>query len=394
MKSLLVLIMTLSIVLLIACKKDGIIPICIECSTDYSTNPKNSFYQSAVNRSFEAGLPGVSALVYTPNEGLWEGSAGYAGIEGNIPMTSCYVHYAASIPKSFTAIAILQQVEAGRISLDSKISDYLDENVKEFIANVDKITIRQLLNQTSGLPDVIDIKFMTAFLNNPAQYYSLQELIAFLKHKRALSEPGEKHFYADTNYILLALILDRLTGDHVRYIKENIFDPLGLTNTSYNYDINHTTVNNLVSAYLDIYSDGSLENVTNWEDMLTSYLKGSGGMATNTYDLSLFIQGVFNGTLVSNASLELIKSDTVHNPMNDEWMNDSYGLGFMVIHNEYGTWYGHAGKDPGAAGYFFYNPDQQVTIAAMTNIGTFFSNKYTTIFYGQLFYQLSNAVFK
>jgi D-alanyl-D-alanine carboxypeptidase len=336
-------------------------------------------------------LPGISALVYTPNEGLWEGSAGYAEIENNISMTPCHVHYAASIPKSFTAVAILQQIELGKISLDSKIAGYLDENIKRYVPNVNKITIRQLLNQTSGLPDVIDIEFMTDFFNNPARYYSLEEMIAFLDGEKALWEPGTKHSYADTNYILLALILDNLTGDHVEYFHDHFFAPLGMTGTTYSYTINHSTVENLVSAYLDIYSDGSLGNITDWEDALTSYLKGPGGMATNSYDLSLFIRGVFDGTLVSDNTLNLIKSDTVHNPQADQWMNDSYGLGFMVIHDEYGTWYGHAGRDPGAAGYVFYNPEKDVIIASMTNIGTFFSMHYTEIFYGNLFSDLCDA---
>ncbi len=116
-------------------------------------------------------------------------------------------------------------------------------------------------------------------------------------------------------------------------------------------------------------------------------------MATNAIDLALFIQGVFNGLLVSQQSLEHIISDTIHNPYADEWMNDSYSLGFMVIHDRYGTWYGHAGRNPGAASYVFYNQEHQVTIAAMTNIGTFFSLHYTQLFYGELWQDLCDAVF-
>jgi D-alanyl-D-alanine carboxypeptidase len=295
MKSFMIMAGTASILFLSACQKEIITSESIDCSSVFAFHPKDSVYQSIVNKSFDDGLPGISALVYTPNEGLWEGSAGYANIENNISMTPCHIHYAASIPKSFTAVAILQQIEFGKISPDSRITDYLDENIKKYIPNVNEITIKQLLNQTSGLPDVIDIEFMTDFFNNPARYYSLEEMIAFLDGKKALLEPGTKHAYADTNYILLALILDKLTGDHVRYFRDHIFTPLGMTGTTYSYTINHNTVENLVSAYLDIYSDGSLENVTNWEDALSSYLKGSGGMVTNSHDLSLFIKGVFDG---------------------------------------------------------------------------------------------------
>jgi len=364
----------------------------IGCTVEYNNHTKNSEYQGIVTRYTGVGLPGLSVLIDTPEDGLWEGAAGFANIEDQIPMTPCHIHYAASIPKSFTAIAILQQIEAGRISLDSKISDYLEEEVLECLPNPDKITVNNLLNHTSGLPDVIDIEFITRFFNEPDYYYqSLTELMELIKDKKAVSEPGTDFLYTDTNFILLALILDGLTGDHLVTFREDIFDPLGLANTCYSYTINHSAVNNLVSGYIDTYSDGSVENVTAWEDAITSYVKGSGGMTTNCYDLSLFVQGVFNGSLVSEEHIDRILSDTVHNPLADEWMNDSYSLGFMVIHDEHGTWYGHAGRDPGAASYIFHNIEHNITIAAMTNIGTFFSMHYTKIFYNDLWIDLCNA---
>jgi len=209
-----------------------------------------------------------------------------------------------------------------------------------------------------------------------------------------LWDPGTDYSYSDANFILLVLIIDKIAGDHTTIFREKMFQPLGLENTYYSYSINHNTVENLVSGYWDIYADGHLENITEWEDALTSYLKGDGGMATNCYDLSLFIQGVFNGLLVSDDNIEKILSDTVHNPHADEWINDSYSLGFMVIHNGYGTWYGHAGMDPGAASFVFYNVEHNVTIAAMTNIGTFFSKRYTKKLYHDLWIDLCKEAFK
>ena len=385
----------ITVLLLIgACKKEYISADPISCPAQYDNHTKNTEFQAIVDRYFDAGLPGISVLIHTPEEGFWEGSAGFANIEDQVPMTPCHIHYAASISKSFTAVAILQQVEQGIISLDSRIEGYLDEEIRGYIPNSEKLTIRHLLSHTSGLPDVIDIDFITNFFNDPGHYYSLEEILSLLDGKEALAEPGAEFFYADANFILLALILDRITGDHLAVFQENIFIPLGLENTTYEYTINHNTVDDLVSAYIDTYSDGSLENVTDWEDAITSYLKGSGGMTTNSYDLAMFIQGVFDHSLVTDETLEMIRSDTVHNPLADQWMNDSYSLGFMVIHDAYGTWYGHAGRDPGAAGYMFYNPEHQVTLVAMTNISTFFSQHYTRLFYGELWTDLCDAIFK
>jgi D-alanyl-D-alanine carboxypeptidase len=383
-----------ALIIITGCTKEDIATRTINCETDYEGHPKNLIYQSVVDKAFQKGLPGVSVAIHTPEEGLWEGSAGYASIEKSIPMTPCHIHYAASIPKAFTGIAILQMEEEGKLSINDPVSIYLDEKIRGYIPNCDKVTIRHLLNHTSGIPDQVGVDFLTDFLNNPLHYFSIDEQLAYLDGIEPLYEPGEDFFYSDANFTILALVIDKVTGDHLRTFSENLFIPSGMQNTTYSYNINHNTVKNLVEAYMDTYSDGHLENVTEWEYMVTSYFKGSGGMATNASDLVLFVRAVFDGTLVSESTLDLIKSDTVHNPLANDWMNDSYGLGFMVIHDEHGTWYGHAGRDPGAANYVFYNLEHGVSIAVMSNIGTFFSLHYTKIIYNDLWKYLCDAIFE
>jgi D-alanyl-D-alanine carboxypeptidase len=226
------------IMVLGACEKDPIIADSIECEVSYDSHPMNEVYQDAVNKGFGYGLPGVSAVIYTPEHGFWAGSAGYASVENNIPMTPCHIHYAASIPKSYTAVAILQLIEDGILSPDSKISGYLDDRTRDYIPNCEDITIHHLLNHTSGIPDQVGIDFLADFLNNPEYYYSQEELMSYLDGMESLWKPGTKHYYSDANYNILALILDRLTGDHLRTFRDNCFVPLGLENTYYSYTIN------------------------------------------------------------------------------------------------------------------------------------------------------------
>ena len=186
--------------LICSCRKDLISTVDNpECQTAYESHPRDLEYQAIVDRYFDAGLPGLSVLINTPAEGTWEGSSGFAGIEEGIAMTPCHVQYAASIPKSFTAIAVLQQIEAGKLDLEDIISEYLDEDIRQYVPNCDRITIHQLLMHTSGIPECLDIEFITAFFNDPSQYYTLKECIAFLDGKDALWEPGIDFFYSDAN---------------------------------------------------------------------------------------------------------------------------------------------------------------------------------------------------
>lgn len=359
-----------------SCKKDEVIKA-----------DKSKTFQAILDQYVEYGLTGISVSISSPGQVPFNGAAGYADIDNKIPMTTSHVFSAASIPKSFTAIVILNLIDEGKLDLDSKISDYLDEEIKSMVINTDKITIRQLLNHTSGLPDVINDEYIADLNADPGRYFTLKELLNYINGKEAIAEPGKVYSYTDTNYILLYLIIEKITGNPQDALKNQIMQPLLLSNTYYGNEINYSTVPNLVRFYWKDSTDAATD-FSDLENLITSYIKGAGGMATTPKDLHGFINGVFDCKITSYNNLDKILSDTVSNPNWQMSMNTAYSLGFMVKTDESGTWYGHAGNDPASASFMFYNPKTKTTIVAMTNTGTFFSMDYTILFFWNLWNEL------
>ena len=136
----------------------------------------------------------------------------------------------ASITKSFTATAILQLVDQGRLSLDDKLAQFI-----EGIPNGDRITIRHLLNMTSGIYDFpADPQFMEAITADPLMEFGPDDVIAILRRNKPSFEPGAEVVYCDTNFILLGVILEQVSGRKAaEIITHDFIEPLKLTGTSF-----------------------------------------------------------------------------------------------------------------------------------------------------------------
>ena len=131
----------------------------------------------------------------------------------------------ASVTKTFTATAILQLVDAGKLSLDDKLSTFI-----EGIPNGDRITIRHLLSMTSGIYDFpADEQFMKEITADPLMDFSSDDVIAILRRHKPNFEPGEEVVYCDTNFIVLGVILEKVSGRQAaEIITEDFIAPLKL----------------------------------------------------------------------------------------------------------------------------------------------------------------------
>ena len=98
-------------------------------------------------------IPGASVAVYSEKEGWWAGAQGYADMEKRLPMTNCHLQYLQSISKSYMAVEILQLKEQDKIDLDAPMTKYLPAKYSKYIKNANSVTIRMLLNHTSGVPE-------------------------------------------------------------------------------------------------------------------------------------------------------------------------------------------------------------------------------------------------
>lgn len=362
------IIIGLSLFAFSSCQKDLINDETQTCTSNISginaNHPKKTVFQNLMNSYVKKGLPGINFL-YSDADGLWVGSAGLADIEKNVAMTPCHVSKVASITKTFEAVLTMKLVEEGVLVLDKKISEYLPSDMISKIENADKVTLRNLLNHSTGIYDVIDDNsFYLDVVNNPTKRRRGEDILQFVYNKTAAFPfDGSKVGYSNTNTLLVSMIIDRVTGKrHEQLIREKIFTPLGLKNT---YFVPEDALpNTTAQGYFDLYNNGTIVNMSNYN---TS--NGYGGIYSTVEDLKIYSDALLkNKTLVStNSWIEMTKWT------NDDGDGSRFGLGLIKNWLERGedkAPIGHTGRDLGYTADMFYFPKRDATMIFYINYGT------------------------
>jgi D-alanyl-D-alanine carboxypeptidase len=372
MKNLLYLVFLLFI--FTACKKNWSVPA-TGCSLDFTDssqkNPKNNAYNTLLENYVSRGLPGIVMLVRTPNEGLWVGAAGKSRIETGEPMLPCHIHHSGSVAKMYMGTAILLLAEDGKIDLDAPINKYLDADMCSHIGNGTTATVRQLLNHTSGIRDFIpEVKHLTDYFNNLFTRSSTIDFLHYIYDKPADFVPGTKVAYCNTNFVLLTLIIDRVTGKpHADFLSERIFKKLGLNQTFYKNEPGYPRPAGMVNSYWDRYGNGQLENITEAAAHFDAITVGHDAMLASVHDYAKFLEALLTNKILSPSSL--------HQMM--DWKYDQKediftGLALLKLNRKYGEAVGHGGANLGVAMMALYYPKSDITIVFCTNISGFFSS--------------------
>ncbi len=309
MKMIFVYVMTgLISVFSVSCEKEAINQ---SCGTNYSGHPKNEKYLAVLEKYIDKGLTGISVTVHTPQE-IWTGATGFANVEEQLNLTPCDPQYAASIQKTLISVVTLQLIQEGKLNFDSKIEPFLSYKIKEYVPNYDQITIKHLLMHTSGMHDVVEEAFVNDLLADPMASFTNEELLAYVKEPGAIDIPGARHYYSDANYILLSIIIDSITGSHIKAVEDRILNPLHMNSSTYhNKDYPHPQ--GLVNSYWNSPIDGSFENISDFQNHITQQLFGSDGLITTSTDLDKFTSALFKGNLISDEMKTLIKTEKVRN---------------------------------------------------------------------------------
>ena len=326
-----------------------------------NTHADGPAFQALLDRYVREGLPGVVLLVRTP-EGLWNGAAGYARIETGDDMTPTHRHHAASITKTYTATAALILAEEGVLDLDAKISAYLPESVYRPIPNGSEATVRQLMGHTSGIPDFSgDLAYDLDFLNDPRGSYSTERLLSYLHGQSRIFAPGAGYFYSNANYVLLALVLDRVTREgHAGVITHRILEPLGLAGTCYKNEPGYPTPAGLVNSYQDLAGDGRLMNVSDLATHALGIFSGNAGLIATSADFAAFLDALLGGGIIGPESLAQMQERTE---------SPRYGLGLHFLETAYGPAIGHSGGDMGVLSQLRNFPDRDATLVLLSNGG-------------------------
>ncbi len=249
-----------------------------------------------------------------------------------------------SITKTFTATMIMQLVDEKKILLTTKLNKFFPK-----IDNADKITIEHLLYQRTGIKDYINADPSIVDIFNKPEVR--KEIMKKIENYTSLFEPDSKHEYSNSNYFILGEIIEKVTKkSYAENLKNRITGKLYLKNTYYSTE--KTDVKNRES-YSYFFNGNNWEKV---EEMSNEIAFASGGIISNPEDLTKFNRELFKGTLVTPASLELMKT-----------LKDTYGMALIRFPFGERKFYGHNGKIEGFESTMGYYDKDDMTISLIVN---------------------------
>ena len=301
-----------------------------------------------------------SVLVAENGKIIYKGAYGQANMEWTIPNTPDTRFRLGSITKQFTATAILQLVEQGKIKLDAKLSDYLPDYRKD---TGEKVTIHHLLTHTSGIPSYTSQPgFFQNVSRNP---YKVDEFVKKYASGDLEFEPGSKYTYNNSGYFLLGAIIERVTGKpYEQVLKQNIFDPLGMKNTG--YDHHDTLIAKRASGYSktpDGYTNAA------YLDMSIPYAAGS--LYSTVEDLYLWDQALYTDKVLSAQSKALMYKPFLEN----------YAYGWAITNasfkqnNQPVQMISHDGGINGFSTTIMRFPNEKNVIVMLDNTGSEYVNR-------------------
>ena len=281
--------------------------------------------QKQVDKAKDYGFDGIIVCINKKGNQSEFYTSGYKNRENKIPADPNSLFKIASVSKLYNALAVAKLVNAGKLSLEKTLADYLPE-LKGRIEYADKITLRMLVQHRSGIPNFTDTYMYWA-----APKETTDEQLALVLDKPANFKPNEDYEYSNTNYLLLGRIMNRVLGyDKFEYIQKEILDPLNLKNTF--SSIQDVNIDDVMSGYYVGYDkDLKTENV--------------GSMLATAEDLSKFIRALNDGTVFSNEKEQEIYSSIYE--------------------------YGHTGLIPGYQTIANYHKDLDVVVIQFTNTVNF-----------------------
>ena len=304
---------------------------------------------------------GVSAAIVFDTDSLWTGTSGIS--HDTVTMKPDMLFSIGSITKNFVAALTLRLVEDGILSLEDSLSTWLPA-----YPYIDPdITIRQLLNHTSGIymfwnnDDLWD-----ALKEDRNRIWTPEEVLEYIKEPHFL--PGEGWRYSNTNYLLMAMIIEKATGSTLSAeLKKYLWEPLNLQN--YYLWLADSIPENQAHVFGDNFQFGSPEKDLTFLPRASheSIAFGSSGIVTTAADLAKWCYILFEGNVLSEESMKEMLRFVDFPPQSNM---KGYGLGVQLFTGKISNWQkaiGHGGGNIGTATYMIYLPEYDVSIVVMVN---------------------------
>ncbi len=339
--------------------------------------------QSLLDEAVAKGLPGVSAAVADSTGVIWTGVAGQADIVAKTPISPDMLFGIGSITKTFAAVVVLQLAEEGRLDLDATSASILGAAVAG-IPNADKATIAQLLNHTGGVPSWEDdpkwIREGRGDRLNPARIWGKTEALPYITGHQPLFDPGTKYSYSNSNYTLLGMVIEKITGnDAVAEIHRRILDPLGLADIRLEgfepvpseripHRYHWATPTFRESAGINAAFSEPRPGLIDATGSNLSVEWTAGGMIATARDLARYGAALRDGKLLKPESMKFLT----------QWftVSDNSQVGHNVFRRTYPSGValiGHDGDVLGFTGSLYWIEGADVVVAVVANVGSMHS---------------------
>ncbi|WP_181063347.1 serine hydrolase domain-containing protein [Nocardia nova] len=323
------------------------------CDSGRNTDvqPLSDSDRAAVRQALDAavatGLPGVQVVV-TEGGRDWTASAGVGNIDSAAPFPNHAVVRAGSNTKAFVAAAMMQLVAEGRVDLDAPVERYLPGTVRGERIEGSRITVRNLMQHTSGVPEYLELPELDVDYDVMlTQHHDAADLV-----QRALSTmpahfpPGEKAEYSNTNYLLVGMVLEKVTGHPVgEEVTRRIIEPLDLRHTYFPAAGDLGLRDPHPQSYED--DNGARVDVTRLD---TTWAGAAGALVSTGEELNRFFTALLAGKLVAPTQLAQMQRDIA--PLTNRPAGIDYGLGLarLAVPCDTQVW-GHGGSIPGFRTY-------------------------------------------
>jgi D-alanyl-D-alanine carboxypeptidase len=348
-------------------------------SANFAQSPAPKVETAVLQQKLQARLdewhksgkfPGATLGVCLADGNCFGLATGFSDLEAKRQMKPNDIMAAGSVGKTYAAALAMQLVKEGKIALDDKIEKYLGQE-KWFarLPNARDITVRQLMNHTSGL---VRYEFKDQFTKdltaNPDKVWKPEELLAYLFDEKAAFEAGRGWDYSDTNYIVLGMIIERVTGKkYYDEVKSRVLKPLRLQNT---FPQDRREIRGLIQGYAgaDNPFGGKDLVLENGKFIINPQFEWTGGgMVSTAEDLARWAKSMYEGKAFDASLLPEMLAGVPAKLGRDA----KYGLGVIIRPTAAGLTYGHSGFFPGYVTEMAYFPEHKIALAVQTNTSVF-----------------------
>lgn len=289
-------------------------------SPSQSHDQKNrNGWKQVMQETVQLGTPGI--LAKTSNNGkISSYTAGVADLNTKKTMKSDYRFRIGSVTKTFTATTVLQLVGENRVQLDDPIEKWLPGLIQGNGYDGNQITIRQLLNHTSGIAEYLKSK--DADIMNSRKTFTAEEIVKIGLSLPPDFSPGKGWLYSNTGYVILGMLIEKITGNsYAEEIEKRIIEPLDLSNTFLPGNSPVIPGKDHARGYMKIDETSELKDMTYYNPSLAN---SAGDMISNADDLNKFFSFLLGGKLLKERELKEMLTTV---PIEGKGVGDGYGLG-------------------------------------------------------------------